>query len=119
MTSSDDTNQLTTFEKAKLCPQCGRSGEDRKSMPAQGMPRGTTIHLIYCTTELCTWYNTCWMIQVNADGSVPPPQDHTRSEKIYQGFEGHDELAHDIELALQLQAEQETMKGAEVRNPRT
>jgi hypothetical protein len=112
-------SQLTTFEQAKLCPICGRAGADRATIPAQGLPRGTTVHTIYCVTELCEWYNTPWMVQVNPDGSVPPPQDHTRSEKHYVGFEGHDEHAENIRLGLIAQQELETKGGGEVRNPNT
>jgi len=107
----------TTFEQAKLCPICGQPGEDRRSLKAPGLSPGTTVHTIYCVTKLCEWFNTPWMVQVNPDGSVPPPQDHSRSKKYYAGFEGHDELAANIDLALKLQAEQEIKPGSEIRNP--
>lgn len=93
MTTSDQNSTLPAFEEAKLCPKCGKPGEDRKSTPAPNMPRGTTLHFIYCMTELCPWFDTCWMVQVNVDGTIPEKKDHTFTKKEYVGFEGHDQRA--------------------------
>lgn len=108
----------TTFEQAKRCPKCGKPGEDSpKTTPG---PKGSRVHQIFCRTELCPWYNTPWMVQVNRDGTIPPPQDHTRSPKVYEGFEGHDELAKQIMEALEIQRQMETdpdQSRHEIRNP--
>jgi hypothetical protein len=114
-----DTSR-TTFEEAKLCPKCGLPGEDRlsKSAKAPGLKPGTTIHHIYCTSQTCPWYNTCWMVQVNPDGSVPPPSNHKGEKKIYAGFEGHDDLAKQIQESLMAQREREIDPDRrEIRNP--
>lgn len=111
---------LTTLEEAKKCPRCSLPGEDRKVIPAPAaahLPRGTTIHLIYCMTELCPWFQTCWQVQVNADGSIPAPKDHTHEPKVYAGIEGHDDLAEKIREALMLQREMEVKPGGEINNP--
>jgi len=84
---------IPTFEEAKLCPKCGKPGEVRKVQSAPDSPWGTKLHHVYCTTPLCIWFNTCWMVQTNLDGSVPPARDHTFSPKKYVGFEGHDREA--------------------------
>lgn len=84
------------------------------------LPRGTMIHLIYCETELCPWYNTCWQVQVNPDGSIPYPKDHRGEPKLYANIEGHDQLAAQIRDALELQRLKEIKPGnREVRNPNT
>lgn len=108
-----------TFETAKLCPKCGKPGDDRKQYAG---PNQSTLHMVYCVTELCPWYNTCWTVQVNRDGTIPPPQDHSRSPKVYQGFEDHDYMARQINEALQLQLQMETDPDPskhEIRNPRS
>jgi len=106
----------TTFEEAKLCPKCSLPGEDRA---VKAGPHGSKVHTIYCVTKLCPWYDTPWMVQVNADGSIPPPQDHRGKPKVYEGFEGHDEMAKNIIDNLNAQYVAEQRPGYEVRNPRS
>lgn len=94
--------EQTTFEEAKRCPKCQTPGEDRRQTRApQGALPGAKIHHIYCTNNRCVWYDTPWMVQVNKDGSVPPPQDHRGRPKVYEGFEGHDQQARDIRRLLE------------------
>lgn len=99
----------TTYEDATRCPKCGKPGDVRKKTSAigTGLPRGTQQHHIYCMNELCIWYNTCWFVQVNPDGSVPAPKNHTGEPKVYQGFEGHDEAAKAILDGIKRQYEYE------------
>lgn len=71
----------STYEEAKRCPRCGKPGEDRqttrvKNPREKGVEPGTSVHMIYCTTPVCRWYDTSWAVQVNPDGSVPPPNMH-------------------------------------------
>ncbi len=76
----------TTFERAKRCPKCGTPGEDRKTLtPGRelGVERGTTVHGIVCTNALCSWFETSWMVQVRADGSVPAANSSPAREKAY------------------------------------
>jgi sulfatase maturation enzyme AslB (radical SAM superfamily) len=79
------------------------------------MPKGTTLKTIYCRNERCRWNDTCWIVQVNPDGSVPPPTDHTNRTKQYTGFEGHDQLAKDLMDALQGEYNASIERGAEIR----
>lgn len=108
----------STFEEAKRCPKCNQPGDDRSQIKSTGV-RGATVHQIYCMTKLCPWYDTPWLVQVNADGTIPQPTDHTNSSKVYVGFEQHDQIARDIEAALRAQAELETQRDGhgEIRNP--
>lgn len=111
---------ITTYEEAKTCPKCGRVGEVRLSVPAKpdrDIKPGTKIEHVYCTTELCRWYNTPWLLQVNPDGTIPPPKNHRGEPKVYQGFEGHDEMANRIVANLKAQQQAEMRPGSEIKNP--
>jgi hypothetical protein len=115
---------VTTYQEAITCPKCGKPGNVRKKERATKQMRlapGTEIHTAYCETELCPWNGlVCRLVQVNPDGSIPPPQDHTGKRKMYEHFEGHDQMARDIMKALEGQVARETDPGhhGEVRGPR-
>lgn len=106
----------TTMEEASRCPQCKEPGDDRIQRPVPGM-RGVMVHSIYCVNQRCDWYNTAWIVQVNADGSIPPPTDHRYGPKMYVGFENADREARDIRAMLEAQALLETKGHGELRNP--
>jgi sulfatase maturation enzyme AslB (radical SAM superfamily) len=96
----------TTFEEASRCPKCKQPGKDVKTIRLPNntkIPRGSTVHTIRC--ENCDF--GVWLVQVNADGSVPPPQDHTGKPKQYVGFEGHDQQARDIMRQVRAGVQQE------------
>lgn len=107
-----------TFEDLKHCPKCDQPGEETKSIPAPGAPRGTTLKTIYCRNDLCKWFNTMWLVQVNPDGSVPGPTDHSKRPKLYTGFEGHDKMAAQIKGAMEADAAAALLKGSEIRRRR-
>lgn len=103
------TEARPVFEQASRCPKCDTPGEDRNTSPG---PNGSTLHHVYCVNEKCVWYNTpCQLIQVNKDGSIPPPKDHTGEKKIYQGFEGHDQRAAELIETLKRNAQAELRPG--------
>jgi hypothetical protein len=110
-------SDITTYEEAKKCPKCGRVGEVRGKRQAPNLPRGTMIHTVYCVTELCKWFDTPFYVQVNPDGSVPPPRNHTGEKKHYIGFEGHDDLAKRIVDNVRAQHEKEKDEHYEIKNP--
>jgi hypothetical protein len=104
-----------TYEDRKHCPKCKEPGEETKSIQVPGLPKGTTVKTIYCRNERCRWFDTCWMVQVNPDGSVPPPKDHTKEPKLYEGFEGHDQLANQLMQAIENDRLASLEKHAEIR----
>jgi hypothetical protein len=106
----------TTYEEAKRCPKCTKPGEER--LTTKGAVRGSVVKHIYCVTEICPWYNTPWLVQVNADGSVPPPTNHAKSKKVYVGFEDHDRLAQQLIQAVEKDNEASTVRNAEIRRSR-
>jgi len=67
----------TTLEEARRCPKCKQPGVfSRKTRvkPAFGVTRGAEMHHYVCQNERCRWFNeVCRSIQVNPDGSIPPP----------------------------------------------
>jgi len=113
----DEDPNRTRYEEAKLCPKCGKPGEVRGSHPAppgRGIQRGTMLEMCYCTTKSpfeCSWYNTCWMIQVNPDGTVPPPKNHTFSQKEYIADPNADAIIAQINESLAQQQVAETKPG--------
>lgn len=58
----------TTYEEASRCPKCDTPGKQVKSEPGS---KRSTIYILNCVNERCTWYNTGWQVQVMEDGSVP------------------------------------------------
>jgi hypothetical protein len=106
----------TTFEEAKLCPKCGRTGDDRKQTKERNARgRLVDVHQIYCVTELCPWFNTMWVVQVNEDGSIPEAYTQL-GDKQYPKLS--QESATKIEENMLRQIEAETQPGAEIRNPK-
>lgn len=59
---------MTTVEEAGRCPKCTFPGEHRNSRPGK---HGSTVRSYYCANNRCSWYDTAWIVQVNADGSIP------------------------------------------------
>jgi hypothetical protein len=76
-----------------------------------GLAPGTKVHQIFCRTGDCPWENTPWLVQVNPDGSVPAPRDHTGEAKVYVGFETHAQEARDIIRALKAEKDASTVEG--------
>jgi hypothetical protein len=59
-----------TFEEARRCPKCQQPGRDQGFRTQRN---GSKIHTIACHNGRCVWNNTTWIVQVNADGSIPEP----------------------------------------------
>lgn len=106
----------TTFEEAKLCPKCGKPGEDVRVFDRKNsMGKPVTVHTIYCRVELCPWYNTSWLVQVNEDGTIPDPYSQLGPKQYPKLSE---ESVTRVQEAIQTQLDQETKPGgSEVRNP--
>ena len=108
---------MASFEDAKQCPKCKQPGEEVGTRPApKGATKGSKLVTIKCKNERCVWFDTIWYVQLNPDGSVPEPKDHRGEPKLYEGFEGHDELARQISDALEAERILSQQHG-EIRNP--
>lgn len=60
----------TTYDEALRCPRCSQKGQD---ISKTNGPHGSKIHSIMCMNTRCRWYNTSYVVQVHADGTVQPP----------------------------------------------
>ena len=110
------TDSETTWEEASKCPKCGKPGRDGGIRPT-ARP-GTKAHLLYCMNQLCLWYEKGdngepWLVQVNRDGSIPPP--NTTGQKQFMPVSQESETR--IHEALERQLRAETSGEGEIRNP--
>lgn len=62
----------TTYEEAARCPRCEQPGQEVAAGTHQ-MKGGSELRTIYCRNPRCSWCDTPWVVQVNPDGTVPPP----------------------------------------------
>lgn len=69
---------MPTLEDATRCPKCSMPGDKRSSQSAR---RGSTVFVYACLNERCSWFDTTWLVQVNADGSIP---ERTAGPKEYE-----------------------------------
>lgn len=103
----------TSWEEAIRCPKCDKPGKDEGWKP--GRRRGTKVHTIRCvSTELCPWYNTTWLVQVNEDGTIPQAYSQV-GPKAFPKVS--DQTITRINEAISAQLKAETRGDGEVRNP--
>lgn len=62
-----------TFEIAKRCPRCEQPGQEVETRRQRD---GSKLHTFMCRNARCRWNNTTYVVQVNSDGSIPPPNTH-------------------------------------------
>lgn len=68
--------EKTSYEKAKSCPICGEYGILEATNPG---PRfGSKVETYLCDNQLCRWYKTGWVVQLNKDGSIPDRRKGTK-----------------------------------------
>jgi hypothetical protein len=75
----------TTLEEARRCPKCAEPGAQAGEMAAPhgpGVTRGARLHKFVCGNIRCRWYDQIWMVQVNPDGTIPPPTTSRRNSLI-------------------------------------
>src|SRR5258708_28647081 len=70
----DDSSTDSTFERAKRCPRCGQPGELSNTIKNYPRP-GAEVATYVCVNELCITRGEGWIIQVNADGTIPERQE--------------------------------------------
>jgi hypothetical protein len=84
----------STLEQAKRCPKCAEPGELSRSL-TQPRPGGkgfrreqVTVNVYICKNERCRDANQTWIVQVNADGSIPErkkgPKEFPNSKRMEQ-----------------------------------
>jgi hypothetical protein len=61
------------YEEAKRCPRCKQTGLLVRTHQNEPRP-GAKIEVYQCDNELCITHRDRWIIQVNADGSIPQRQ---------------------------------------------
>ena len=62
------TETMPKYEEAKHCPKCGLIGVLSATNTVNNSVRVETYK---CDNILCPWYRTGWIVQINADGSIP------------------------------------------------
>lgn len=104
------------YEEARMCPRCGESGEEGKTVPviAPHIPRGTRVIYLWCRTAVCPWYSTNWPVQVYPDGTVYV-HDHANEPKEYTALQNFDAKSAAIEDALAAQMRDELSGDGEIR----
>ena len=65
----------TTIDQARRCPKCQELGA--KASEAPGASRGSKEITFRCENERCVWFEqTCSVVTVRPDGSIPDPKRH-------------------------------------------
>jgi hypothetical protein len=113
----------TTLEEARRCPKCEQPGDLTVVTPAPArrggrrtaIQPGTTFHHFTCRNKRCKWYDTvCRVVQVNPDGSIPPPLMKRAKE-----FPAIPDRTVEVNEALARQLAMETSDtGGEIARPR-
>lgn len=105
----------TTFEEAIKCPRCERPGQAVGSNKVRKPGRGTVeIFKIQCTTKLCKWFETIYLVQINEDGSIP----EAHGQNLQKQFPRlSPESESRIIDALKAQQQAEVCSDNEIRNP--
>lgn len=65
-----NTSTLPIYEEAKLCPRCKQPGELAQTVKNQPRP-GAKVEVYECKSELCIGFRDRWLVQINADGTIP------------------------------------------------
>jgi hypothetical protein len=78
---------MSTIEEASKCPRCGAQGFNASM--SQGR-RGSKVYTYTCQNDTCSWYKTGWVVQVNADGTIPErqagPKEHPKPDSYAEAI---------------------------------
>lgn len=98
----------TTIEEARRCPRCEQPSALQKKM--RGKTPGQEVEIRICENERCKWFDTTWLVTINADGTIPVRQPGPKEFDI--PAERMDTVGrHYIEQV------QEEFKSGQARNP--
>lgn len=96
----------TTFEQAKRCPKCEQPGQ----IVAERRQRdGSVLNTVMCKNTRCRWLNTTYIVQVNADGTIPITIDRPKS------FTKLPDRTEEVQAQMENLYNQ-TLSGGELRN---
>lgn len=76
--------------------------------------RGVVAHMIFCRNDKCEWFDTSWVVQVNADGSVPEAYKGIGRKQFPALSKESEQKVRD---AVDAQIKAETSGQGEIRNP--
>lgn len=116
MVALSEESVQTTLEEASRCPRCTTPGKPagqkllgRESFTKGAIVKSAKLLIFECVNERCKWYTTTWTVQVNSDGTIPPPS--TARRKQFTALPS--EMEKRIVEALNRQSEVEVKPGAE------
>jgi hypothetical protein len=73
----------STLELAKRCPDCKVPGDLQQVIPG---PRRSKVNVYICKNERCKTTNETWIVQINADGTIPErkkgPKEFPNSQRM-------------------------------------
>lgn len=98
----------TTLEEASRCPKCQNPGRYEGERVLESI-RNAKTKIFGCHNERCKWYGQTWVVQVNANGTIPPAT--LRRPKQFAPLPGDGEKFVEN---LQRQIDLETGKGGEI-----
>lgn len=101
---------MSNYEEAKRCPKCEQPGAEGAARSLKS-PHGARLLTFSCRNSRCKWFDTNWTVQVNADGTIPPPT-LTRDKQFAKLPDDGGRTAK----ALERQYDLEQKPGTEVRN---
>lgn len=70
---------MATFAEASKCPKCGFTGEAGPKTPTR--KPGVFAVVCTCYNNGCRWFQSGWVVQINADGSVPDARERQPEDR--------------------------------------
>lgn len=102
---------MASLEEASHCPKCSQQGE--LTLQSAGPRVGSKALTYTCKNNLCLWFNTGWVVQVNPDGTIPERKAGPKQfEKLTPGQET---FARDVLHQVEYDQQRSTEKDAEVK----
>src|SRR5436305_15045216 len=69
---------MVTVDEAARCPKCREVGKVVRS--GRG-PQLSTARNYQCENEMCRWFQTGWVVQIKADGTIP---ERSQGDKTFE-----------------------------------
>lgn len=91
-----------TIDEAKRCPRCSQAGQESGNHRG---PKGSRVYTFVCMNEVCPWYETGWIVQVNSDGTIPEREAGPKEFEKLPNFDANKER---VEEQIRREAEEQT-----------